>query len=64
VLQGLKVGDRVAYSSVFQTYAEYTAVPAAKLLPVPDKVPLDVAVACGVQASNPPFSPLHSCSGD
>mmetsp|Transcript_25689 Transcript_25689/g.64824 ORF Transcript_25689/g.64824 Transcript_25689/m.64824 type:complete len:362 (-) Transcript_25689:171-1256(-) len=47
--QGLKVGDRVAYSSVFQTYAEYTAVPAGKLLPVPEKVPLDVAVACGVQ---------------
>lgn len=47
--QGIKVGDRVAYASVFQTYAEYSAVPAAKLLPVPDAVPLDVAVACGVQ---------------
>jgi len=47
--QGIKVGDRVAYSSVFQTYAEYSAVPAGKLLPVPEGVPLDVAVACGVQ---------------
>jgi len=45
---GFKVGDRVAYS-VFQTYAEYTAVPAGKLQPVPDKCGLDVATACVVQ---------------
>lgn len=46
--QGIKVGDRVAYS-VFGSYAEYTAVPAAKLLPVPDGVGLDVATSCVVQ---------------
>jgi len=46
--QGIKVGDRVAYS-VFGSYAEYTAVPAAKLLPVPAGVELDVATACVVQ---------------
>lgn len=46
--QGVKVGDRVAYS-VFGSYAEYTAVPAAKLLPVPDGVGLDVATSCVVQ---------------
>jgi len=46
--QGIKVGDRVAYS-VLQTYAEYSAVPASKLLPVPDGVGLDVATACVVQ---------------
>jgi NADPH:quinone reductase len=46
--QGINVGDRVAYS-VFGSYAEYTAVPAAKLLPVPDGVGLDVATACVVQ---------------
>jgi len=45
---GLAVGDRVAYS-VFQTYAEYTAVPAAKIMPVPDDIPLDVATSCVVQ---------------
>jgi NADPH2:quinone reductase len=45
---GFKVGQRVAYS-VFQTYAEYTAVPAAKLQPVPDNCGLDVATACVVQ---------------
>ncbi|KAH8063130.1 hypothetical protein JL722_2292 [Aureococcus anophagefferens] len=39
------VGDRVAYS-VFGSYAEYTAVPAAKVLPVPDEVSMDVAVSC------------------
>ena len=46
--QGVKVGDRVAYS-VFGSYAEYTAVPASKLLPVPDPVGLDVATSCVVQ---------------
>jgi len=45
---GVKVGDRVAYS-VFGSYAEYTAVPAAKLLPVPDGVGVDVATSCVVQ---------------
>jgi NADPH:quinone reductase len=46
--EGIKVGDRVAYS-VFGSYAEYTAVPASKLLPVPDAVSLDVATSCVVQ---------------
>jgi NADPH2:quinone reductase len=46
--QGIKVGDRVAYS-VFGSYAQYTAVPAGKLLPVPDSVDLDVATSCVVQ---------------
>jgi NADPH:quinone reductase len=46
--QGIKEGDRVAYS-VFGSYAEYTAVPASKLLPVPDSIGLDVATACVVQ---------------
>lgn len=46
--QGVKVGDKVAYS-VFGSYAQYTAVPAGKLLPVPDGVGLDVATSCVVQ---------------
>jgi len=46
--QGVKIGDRVAYS-ILQTYSEYSAVPAAKLLPVPDGVGLDVATSCVVQ---------------
>jgi NADPH2:quinone reductase len=46
--QGIQEGDRVAYS-VFGSYAEYTAVPANKLLPVPDGVGLDIATSCVVQ---------------
>ncbi|GKZ00343.1 hypothetical protein MPSEU_000987200 [Mayamaea pseudoterrestris] len=46
--QGIQIGDRVAYS-VFGSYAEYTAVPASKLLPVPEDVGLDVATSCVVQ---------------
>ena len=46
--QGIKVGDRVAYS-ILGSYAEYSAVPAAKILPVPDGVGLDVATSCVVQ---------------
>lgn len=45
---GIKIGDRVAYS-VFGSYAEYTAVPASKLLPVPNDIGLDVATSCVVQ---------------
>ena len=41
---GYKVGDRVAYS-ILQTYSEYSAVPAAKLLPVPDNVGMDLEAA-------------------
>eukprot|EP00542_Grammatophora_oceanica_P019298 CAMPEP_0194030404 /NCGR_PEP_ID=MMETSP0009_2-20130614/3902_1 /TAXON_ID=210454 /ORGANISM="Grammatophora oceanica, Strain CCMP 410" /LENGTH=335 /DNA_ID=CAMNT_0038670345 /DNA_START=151 /DNA_END=1158 /DNA_ORIENTATION=- len=46
--QGVKIGDRVAYS-ILGTYCEYSAVPAAKLLPVPDGVSMDVATSCVVQ---------------
>jgi len=45
---GVSVGDRVAYS-VLGTYCEYTAVPAAKVLPVPNGIGLDVATSCVVQ---------------
>ena len=46
--QGIKIGDRVAYS-VFGSYAEYTSVPADKLLPVPEQIGLDIATTCVVQ---------------
>jgi len=46
--EGIQIGDKVAYS-VLQTYAQYSAVPAAKLLPVPDGIGLDIATACVVQ---------------
>jgi NADPH:quinone reductase len=34
-VEGLRVGDRVAYASVSGAYAEYAAVPAARLVPIP-----------------------------
>lgn len=46
---GLKPGDRVAYCIHRGSYAEKTVVPAWKLVPVPDDVPLDVATALQLQ---------------
>eukprot|EP00299_Pterocystis_sp_00344_P016201 c8125_g1_i1.p1 GENE.c8125_g1_i1~~c8125_g1_i1.p1 ORF type:complete len:332 (-),score=71.23 c8125_g1_i1:127-1122(-) len=45
---GVKIGDRVAYNSP-GSYAEFTSVPETNIIPVPDTVPLDVAVGCVVQ---------------
>ena len=45
----IKVGDRVAYSSVTGSYAEYAAVPAARLVPVPDGVDDRIAAAAMLQ---------------
>ena len=46
----LKVGDRVAYCIVRGSYAEYAAVPAARLVKVPREVPLDVATRLGASS--------------
>ena len=45
---GFKVGQKVTYMS-FGSYAEYTAVPIAKCVAVPEGLDLAVAVACMVQ---------------
>jgi NADPH2:quinone reductase len=45
----VKAGDRVAYSSVIGAYAEYAAVKASQLAPVPDGVDDRTAVAAMVQ---------------
>lgn len=45
----VKVGDRVAYSSVTGSYAEYAVVPAARLVPVPDGVDDRLAAAAMLQ---------------
>ncbi|MEU6931469.1 quinone oxidoreductase [Streptomyces sp. NPDC046374] len=42
-------GDRVAYATQLGAYAEYTAVPAAKLVSVPETVTLDDAAAVLLQ---------------
>src|SRR5258708_11107354 len=44
-----KVGDRVAYSNVIGTYAEYAAVPADRLVRVPDKITDQQAAAAMLQ---------------
>lgn len=46
---GLKTGDRVAYATHQGSYAEYTIVPAEKLVPVPDKVSTQQAAAVMLQ---------------
>ena len=47
----VRVGDRVTYlqEGVHGTYAEYTPVPAARLMPVPDALSLKEATAVAVQ---------------
>jgi NADPH2:quinone reductase len=45
----VKAGDRVAYSNVMGTYAEYAAVPAERLVRVPDKITDQQAAAAMLQ---------------
>lgn len=45
----LRVGQRVAFCLSRGSYAEFVAVPAWKLVPVPDDVPLDIAAALMLQ---------------
>jgi NADPH2:quinone reductase len=45
----LKPGDRVAYTSILGSYAEYAAVPADRLVRVPEKVSLEQAAAAMLQ---------------
>ena len=48
-VRSVKVGGRVAYSSVQGSYAEYAAVPAERLVLVPDGIDLKVAAAVMLQ---------------
>lgn len=45
----IKVGDRVAYTGVLGSYAEYAAVPAIKLIRIPDGVDFDQAASAMLQ---------------
>ena len=45
----LKVGDRVAYATHQGSYAEYTVVPAGKLVPMPDEISTQQAAAVMLQ---------------
>src|SRR5260221_1065724 len=48
-VKSVKVGDRVAYSNVIGTYAEYAAVPADRLVRVPDTITDQQAAAAMLQ---------------
>ena len=58
---GLKVGDRVVYGS-FGSYAEFTSVPLDKVVPVPEGIEMETAVACLVQGLTAHY--LSSSVGD
>jgi len=48
-VKSLKPGDRVAYTSVLGSYAEFAAVPAERLVRVPDSVKAEQAAAAMLQ---------------
>ena len=50
-VEGFAVGQRVAWCIVRGAYAECAVVPAWRLVPVPDDVPLDIACALMLQGS-------------
>ena len=48
-VSNVQVGDRVAYTSALGSYAEYAAVPAARLVKVPDALSFEQAAAAMLQ---------------
>jgi NADPH2:quinone reductase len=44
-VEEFQTGDRVAYCICWGSYADYAVVPACRLAPVPDALPLDLAAA-------------------
>ncbi|WP_345569451.1 quinone oxidoreductase [Nonomuraea rosea] len=48
-VDGVAVGDTVAWASVLGSYAEKAVVPAGRAVPVPDGVPAEVAAAAMLQ---------------
>ena len=61
----VQVGDRVAYAIVMGAYAEFAAVPADRLVPVPDGVDTKIAAAVMLQGMTAHYLattvyPLHS----
>ena len=55
----VQVGDRVAYSSALGSYAEYAAVPAARLVKIPDDLSFEQAAAAMLQGMTAHYL-LHS----
>ena len=46
---GVKAGDRVAWTMILGTYAEYAVVPASRLVPLPAKIDFKTAAAAMLQ---------------
>jgi NADPH2:quinone reductase len=65
----VKPGDRVAFTMIRGTYADHAVVPAARLVPVPDAVPLETAAAVMLQGTTAhyltrstfPLDNTHAC---
>jgi NADPH:quinone reductase len=65
----VKPGDRVAYTMVRGSYAEYAVLPADKLVPLPDAIDFDTAAALMLQGmtahyltrSTFPLDSTHTC---
>lgn len=55
----IKPGDRVAYTSVLGSYAEYAAVPASRLVKIPDELDFEQAAAAMLQGMTAHYL-LHS----
>jgi len=55
----LKAGDRVAYTSSLGSYAEYAAVPASRLVKIPDELDFEQAAAAMLQGMTAHYL-LHS----
>lgn len=51
-------GERVAYTSILGSYAEYAAVPASRLVPLPSGLSTDAAAAGLFQELPPTSSPM------
>ena len=68
-VDGMAVGDRVAWCLELGSYAEYAVVPAWKCIPIPDDIDMDIGVTLMLQGSTAhylasslyPLKPGDSC---
>src|SRR3954471_6463822 len=63
----IQVGDRVAYAMAVGSYAEYAAVPAARLVKIPDHLDAERAAAAMLQGMTAHYLVTSTCalaSGD
>src|SRR3546814_55646 len=60
-VEGLRVGDRVAYALHYGSYGQFMALPAWKAVRIPDDVPMETAAALMVQGCTAHYL-THSCA--